>query len=224
MSDELALVVPDVLDLSTLNRERVLNGVSEELEHLKQTGDIEHTVAVIRAFEKFEDLSGIGKAYALWGSQQWFTTTKQDGDFYEKFGITETNSRTYVDRLIRMWDCLQSGKVPPKVAKRNVRELIPITEALSQNYEIDSESWDKLAMAVDNDEIRAIVQQQIKKKEPRSHTMTFTVDSKGTITMWHQGVGYYAGMLNVVDAETEEILAKGLNRIIDGHAKMKRIS
>lgn len=218
-------VIPDVdIDLSTLTRERILQGVSDELEHLKETGDIERTVRVIAAFGKFEDLSGIGKAYTLWGSQQWFTTTHQEGDFYEKFGITEQNARTYVDRLIRMWDCLQSGKVPPKVARRTVRELLPITEALSQNYEIDTESWKKLEQAIDVDEIRAIVQQEIKKKEPRSHTLSFTVDSKGTITMWYQGEGFYAGMLNVVDAETNEVLAKGINRIVAGNAKMKRIS
>ena len=106
-------VIPDVdIDLSTLTRERILQGVSDELEHLKETGDIERTVRVIAAFGKFEDLSGIGKAYTLWGSQQWFTTTHQEGDFYEKFGITEQNARTYAEQAFHSLDDPRGRRAP----------------------------------------------------------------------------------------------------------------
>lgn len=218
------VAVSSDIDLSKLTREKVLAGVDEAIEHLYETGDIQTAVRILGAFTKFEDMSGIARAKMLWGSQQWFVDTKQDGDFYEKFGITEKNNRTYTDRLIRLWNCIQDEQVPKAIQKQlTVRELMPITEALSQGYTISVSMWSKLTQAVDRTEIRAIIQEKVKNKQPRSHTMTFTIDDKGTIYMWLRNKKKFIGSLNLVDAETDPDLKKGIQRILEGKAIIKRI-
>lgn len=200
------------VDLSKLTREAVLRGVDDVIVSLYQTGDIAHAVAVLNAFDKFMDVSGIARAKMLWGCKLWFTGTEQKGDFYEKFGIAEKHQRTYADRLIRLWDCIDKDMVPKSVQKRQVRDLLPITEALSQGYDLDKATWRKLEQALDTNEINEILR-EVKGKPPRKGSLSLTVDDKGTITAWHEGQPYFCGSLNVVD--TAEPIVKAVTRIIE---------
>jgi hypothetical protein len=223
MSDE--LTARPITDLSTLSREQVLAGVDDALLHLYQTGDIQGAVRVLGAFARFEDVSGVARAKFLWGSKNWWTETKQEGDFYEKFGLLDKKSgKVYSDRLINLWDCIQDARIPKQVYDRmTVRELVPIAETLGQKYDISKEQWSKIVQLDGADQIRAYLQKEVKKKEPRSHTMKFTVDGNGTITMWHQDVAYFCGSLNVQDAKDNDILAAAIERIKSGNAKMEDV-
>lgn len=200
------------VDLSKLTRESVLRGVDDVIVSLYQTGDIAHAVAVLNAFEKFMDVSGIARAKMLWGCQLWFTGTEQKGDFYEKFGIAEKHQRTYADRLIRLWDCIDKDMVPKAIQKRQVRDLLPITEALSQGYDLSKATWLKLEQALDTNEINEILR-EVKGKPPRKGSLSLVVNDKGTITVWHEGNGYFVGSLNLADKE--DAVVKAVNRIIE---------
>lgn len=187
------------IDLSKLDRATVLHGVDDVIKSLYETGNVHAAVQVLDAFEKFSDISGFARAKLLWGGQQWFETTHQSGDFYEKFKLKEKNQVTYADRLINLWDAMQSGKLPKKVHEhRTVRELLPISEALSQGYELNDKVMNKLVQAADITEISKIIQ-KAKGKQPKKSTITLVVDAKGFITAWQDGVAYNAGTLNVTD-------------------------
>lgn len=201
--------------LATLTREKFLAGVDEAIQNLYKTGDVRTAVRVLSAFGQFEDMSGFGKAKFLYGAQHWFKDTKQDGDFYDTFGINDNkNDRIYADRLIRLWKCIADEQVPKKVQRRTVRELLPITEALSQGYEISKEIWNKLEQAINEPEIREIIQTKVKGKKARSHTINLTVDDSGTITAWHKNKPYFIGSLNMTEREKEPVIDKAITRIL----------
>ena len=209
------------IDLSKLDRESVLGGVDDVVQILYTQHDIKFAVAVLHAFEKFQDISGFARAKLLWGAQKWFTSTRQRGNFYEKFGLSDTNERTYADRLIRLWDCIETGKIPKSLHKnRKIRELLPISEALSQGFAISDKAWKQLEQATDLMEIGNILQ-KIKGKQPRKGTLTLTIDDRGFITAWEDGQAHHVGTLNYADMDTDEVVKKAVLRIKGGKAQIK---
>lgn len=203
---------PDV-DLSKLDRDTILRGVDEVVSSLYATGNIPFVVSVLNAFEKFQDISGFARAKLLWGAQDWFAQTQQTGDFYEKFGVTEKNERTYADRLIRLWDAIEKKQIPePILSERMVREIIPISEALSQGYVINDKTWKRLEQAVDVGEIGAILQKS-KGKQPRKGAISLVIDSKGFITAWEDGQAHHVGSLNYAEMDTDPVVKKSILRI-----------
>lgn len=201
------------LDLSALNRENILSGVDAVVDTLYATGNIRFAVAVLERFDEFQNISGFARAKLLWAGQKWFVETKQRGNFYEKFGAKDRDEKTYTDRLIRLWDCIQSGKLPASIhSTRKVRELLPISEAISQGFVFSQKVWNQLVQAKDMDAISQIVQ-KAKGKQPRKGTLRMTVDSRGFITGWQDGQAHHLGTLNYADLETDPVVAKGVLRI-----------
>lgn len=211
----------DDLDLSTLNRDSVLNGVDDVIKTLYANGNINFAVSVLNAFEEFSNISGFARAKLLWGAQKWFVETGQSGDFYEKFGIKDKGEQTYTDRLIRLWDAIQSQAIPEKVMKgRKVRELLPISEALSQGFQISDKVWKELAAAIDMGEISTIIQKS-KGKQPKKGTLTLVADSRGFITAWVDGHPHHAGTLNYADMDTDPVVKKAVLSIKNGNRKIR---
>ncbi len=209
------------LDLSHLDRETILRGVDDVVGALYTNSSIEFAVQVLNAFEKFSDISGFARAKLLWGAKTWFDKTGQGGDFYEKFGISEKNERTYSDRLIRLWDAIEKGLIPPDVhTVRKVRELLPISEAIAQGYELSGSVWKQLRQAVDIGEISTIIQ-KAKGKQPKKTAIILTVDSRGFVTAWQDGHPHHAATLNYADMNTDEVVMKAVLRIKSGKAIIK---
>ncbi len=209
------------LDLSKLDRENVLSEVDGVSGVLYAQGDIRFAVSVLNAFEKFSDISGFARAKLLWGAQKWFVETKQYGDFYEKFGIKDKGEQTYTDRLIRLWDAIQNQAIPEKIHKsRKVRELLPISEAISQGYEISDKVWKELAQALDMGEISSIIQ-KAKGKQPKKGTLTLVADSRGFITAWVDGHPHHVGTLNYADMDTDPVVKKAVLSIKNGNRKIR---
>lgn len=220
MSKQLAQSSGD-LDLSKLDRDTILQGVDNVVTSLYATSDIQYAVAVLDAFDRFQDISGFARAKLLWAAAKWFEETKQTGDFYEKFGIKDKNEKTYTDRLIRLWDAIETKKIPAAIHKhRKVRELLPISEAISQGYVISDKVWKKLEQALDVVDIGAIIQ-KAKGKQPRKGTLTLTVNDRGFITAWEDGVPHHAGTLNYTDFDTDPVVNKAVLRIKSGRAIIK---
>lgn len=201
------------LDLSKLDRDTVLSGVDDVVGVLYATSNIKFAVAVMNRFDEFQNIAGFARAKLLWGAQKWFVDTKQKGSFYEKFGVSDTNERTYTDRLIRLWEYIQNGKIPARLYKtRKVRELLPISEALAQGYKLGKNVWDKLEQAVDVIDIGRIIQ-KAKGKQPRKGTISMVVDSRGFITAWEDGQAHHVGTLNIADFDTDSVVQKAVLRI-----------
>lgn len=203
---------PDV-DLSKLDRDTILRGVDDVVSSLYATGNIPFVVSVLNAFEKFQDISGFARAKLLCRAQDWFAQTQQTGDFYEKFGVTEKNERTYADRLIRLWECVE-GKLVPEglLGARTLKELLPITEAISQGYVISEKARKQLEQAVDVGEIGAILQ-KVKGKQPRKGAISLVIDNKGFITAWEDGQAHHVGSLNYAEMDTDPVVKKSILRI-----------
>lgn len=220
MSKQLAQSSSD-LDLSKLDRDTILQGVDDVVTSLYATSNIKYAVAVLDAFDRFQDISGFARAKLLGAASKWFEETHQTGDFYEKFGIKDKNEKTYTDRLIRLWDTIETGKIPAFIHKnRKVRELIPISEAISQGYVISDRVWKKLEQALDVVDIGKIIQ-KAKGKQPRRGTITLTVNDKGFITAWEDGLAHHVGTLNYADFDTDPTVQKAVLRIKSGRAIIK---
>jgi hypothetical protein len=132
---------------------------------------------------------------------------------YEYVGLHKYTVQKYV----RVWAMHQENKIPEKyeqdILQRNIKEQIPIANALVQGYKIDDEHWDKLVDASDFTEVAKIVREDIKGKEPSIDALRLRIDNMGAIWAYKAEKKRLVGALNVRDED--EIVKQAIQRIIN---------
>lgn len=161
--------------------------------------------------------SGIGLAkmlYHIYAKWDEFEINDAFEDIvYEYVGLHKYTVQKYV----RVWAMHQENKIPEKyeqeILQRNIKEQIPIANALVQGYKIDDEHWDKLVDASDFTEVAKIVREDIKKKEPSIDALRLYLTKMGAIMAYKGGKTRMVGTLNIRDAD--EIVKQAIQRIVN---------
>jgi hypothetical protein len=161
--------------------------------------------------------SGIGLAkmlYHIYSKWDEFEINDAFEDIvYEYVGLHKYTVQKYV----RVWAMHQENKIPEKyeqdILQRNIKEQIPIANALVQGYKIDDENWDKLVDASDFTEVAKIVREDIKKKEPSIDALRLYLTKMGAIMAYKGGKTRMVGTLNIRDVD--EIVKQAIQRIIN---------
>lgn len=161
--------------------------------------------------------SGIGLAkmlYHIYAKWDEFEINDAFEDIvYEYVGLHKYTVQKYV----RVWAMHQENKIPEKyeqeILQRNIKEQIPIANALVQGYKIDDEHWDKLVGASDFTEVAKIVREDIKKKEPSIDALRLYLTKMGAIMAYKGGKTRMVGTLNIRDVD--EIVKQAIQRIIN---------
>jgi hypothetical protein len=161
--------------------------------------------------------SGIGLAkmlYHIYSKWDEFEINDAFEDIvYEYVGLHKYTVQKYV----RVWAMHQENKIPEKyeqdILQRNIKEQIPIANALVQGYKIDDDNWDKLVDASDFTEVAKIVREDIKGKEPSIDALRLRIDNMGAIWAYKAEKKRLVGALNIRDED--EIVKQAIQRIIN---------
>lgn len=166
--------------------ERVHYSVRERLEYFLGMKDAEGAIGIIDFFSVVAEISGMELAYALhflnkhWESGFEMTTNFEDYIF-ERTGKSKYTVRKY----IRVWELFETRKIPKDLEEefrnRNIKELIPIAQAVYEDYSINDSTWRKLRQAPDHASIQKIVREQVKEVPARSNALTIYLERDGTI-------------------------------------------
>ena len=160
---------------------------------------------------KSEDLVGKVLAKTLYLlHQNWYSFSISKS---EKFlDILGTINITDPQRYLRVGQYIDS--LPQAIQDKPIREIIPITNALSQGYNISDDEFDKLERTTNFPEVQRFVTKDIKGQEPRKSGLLGYLDSgDGTLYCWRDGERYNSGYLDV--HSEDEAVQKFINRIVN---------
>lgn len=158
-------------------------------------------------------LNAIGKATGLGlaklaydGLQIWLRMRLGDeAEYYNEAMVGFGKHIQTVKRYAAIWGMFEDAVVPTEYREKmyaiGVKMLSPIAQAVKEGHEIPADAWRKLANAVDEQEVRAIVK-GITGKAENSNNRKLFIDGSGDITVVKQGEIGYVGHLDVTSAST----------------------
>ena len=130
---------------------------------------------------------------------------------YDHVGIAPEN----IDRYIRVWSMFDNAIIPQnhveEIRQRNIKDLIPLANALHQGYEVEAEEWDKLVDAPDYNTFAKVVREDIKGKEPRKGALAIYLDHQGTLWAYQDNDRKFVGSLEVKD--DSEVVQRAIDRL-----------
>lgn len=177
-----------------------------EAENVDQALDIVHQLYII------QELSGLALAKSIYGIEKRF---KVDREYiYQKLG----KHKHTIDRYIRIWAMFAEGYVPDKyydaIQDRNIKDLVPIGNAIEQGYDITQDQWRKLAEAPDFNTVSKIVREEIKQEEPRKSLLQIHWKPNGDLWAYQGDESAMLGYL--IRDEHNPLAKKALARLTDG--------
>jgi hypothetical protein len=215
-TDELLIVTSfdqsiDTEDLSILDR------IDKVLATAIETKNAYIALNACKELVQVSKISGLGLAkmlYSIFSKWDEFGIEDKFEDIvYEYVGLHKYTVQKYV----RVWAMHQENRIPEKYEKeilqRNIKEQIPIANALVQGYKIEDDDWERLSNASDFTEVAKIVREDIKGKEPSIDALRLRIDNMGGIWAYKADKKKLAGALNIRDEN--EIVKQAIQRIIN---------
>ena len=193
-------------------------------ESVKQRSSI-IALNICRELKAVGQVAGLGLAKTLYEIKQNWENYDDVGDNFEDTVTDYAGLHIHtVERYLKVWQMKQDNVVPEKLQKdifdRNIKEIIPIANTLSQGYEIDKDEWEELAIAPDHSTVSSICR-DIKGQPPRKSALQIVMDRDGTLQAIQGGQVEHVGFLNVEDIESE-IAQKAIARLISSGGIIKR--
>jgi len=146
--------------------------------------------------------------------QNWYSFSVSASDKFNDVLSSINLEPNTVKRYLRVWTYYD--RLPEGIQDKVIKELIPITNALHQGYEISGENWEKLERSPNFSETQRIVTQDVKNKESRKSSMRICLDSdNGTYYCWKGGERHNGGFLDVhsEDPVVQEMIARTVERV-----------
>ena len=214
--DELLLVTSFDQSIQT-NDLSILERIDKILDKAVENKDAYIALNACKELVQVSKISGLGLAkmlyhiYAKW--DEFGITDPFEEVVYEYIGLHKYTVQKYV----KVWAMHQENRIPAKyeqdILQRNIKDQIPIANALVQGYKIEDEDWDKLVDASDFNEVAKIVREDIKKKEPSIDMLRLHIDNMGGLWATKAGIRKLIGALNIRDEN--EIVKQAVQRIIN---------
>ena len=185
--------------------------VDNLMQNALEKDDISIVLAEMDKMGKARDLVGKVLARTIYlFHQSWYLFSASSSDDFNDVLNSIGLDRGHVQRYLKAGQYYNS--LPESIQNKPIREIIPITNALSQGYEISEENWEKLERASNASEIQMVVTKDIKNKEPRKSSLQNYVDSKGSVYCWYNQERFSVGFLDI--QSTELAVQKSVDRII----------
>lgn len=129
--------------------------------------------------------SGIGLAKLLYLIYSYWEDFGVEDEFEDVVFDYVGLHRHTVDRYVRVWGMYAESKIPAQFAceiqKKNIKDQIPIANALVQGYTITNDNWGLLVEAPDYHAVAQIILEDVKGLQPRKNTIRMYLDERGTI-------------------------------------------
>jgi len=180
-------------------------------EAINQAQTVDEALLVVEQLVVISELSGLGLAKSLYEIKKKFNV---DEDYiYERVGKHKTTVQNY----IRIWKMFAEKLIPDEymeaIQSRNIKDLVPIANALEQGYEFTDSIWEDIAQAPNFNTVSKVVREKVKGEEGRTNLLTIMLKSNGDIIGYKNGEQYFGGHL-VMD--NQEVITQIRERIIKG--------
>ena len=202
----------------------ILDRVDGVMEDAVGKGDPSIAARAMKSLLGVSQISGLAFAKFIYVmSFQWGNFSQSKHQSFEEYACDEFGRvKTTIKRNYQVWEMLVSGDIPKEYAEKlklmPIRCLIPIGNMWAQGWEIETNQWMKLANAPDPTTVNKIIR-EIKQVEPKKDSLQieWSVENK-SITMWQNSKPHFVYMQF---DENDEVILKGLARILDGKALEK---
>lgn len=199
-------------------KEKVSQMVSQVIEH----ANLDEATNLVRSLVKIAKVSGKELSKVLTQFKQNWSIFETDEEF-EEWAWRETGlHRHTIERYIRIETMLSNPEIPQEVRKeladRNMTELFPVANMVSQGFEPTVDQWEEILSQPDETSIRSKVN-QIKGAEPRSTSLTLRIDERGTIWAYKNGLNRFVGSLEIED--DSDIVQQAIERIVKNTGMLK---
>ncbi len=223
MTDDIVAISPSTVFISgvAITENDTMRAVDTVLSGLNQHNDISGVDTAIGTLLGLQKISGKALAKLLAGTKQWWKETKQTDNFDDRMETRHGLKAVTIDRYITVWENIQSNAIPPELAERPMRELIPIAKALSQGFTLTAKTLGSLVKATSLGEIGSILR-TVKNKPARKSSLQITWDRRGSLYVWKDGKRHFVGMLDKEGYATDEVVKQAINRILDNAGVQKK--
>lgn len=226
MTDELEAISPSTVFISgkAITEDDVMDAIDTVLSNLNDTGNFENVNTAIDTLLGLQRISGKSLAKLLYGAKYWWNNdnTQVQSNFNDYMESRHGGLKAVtIDRYITVWENIQSNSIPPELAERPMRELIPIAKALSQGFVLTAKTIGSLVKATSLGEIGSILR-TVKNKPARKSSLQITWDRKGSLYAWKDGQRHFVGMLDKEGYATDEVVKQAINRILDNAGVQKK--
>ena len=202
------------------------NSIEKFVDEIIQKSIVEKDALVAlnacRNLIKVFKLSGIALAKFLYLIQENWYVYDTDEEF-DTYVYTYVGLHKYtISRYVSAWKLILNlpEKISDELKQKNMREIVPIANAVAQGYEIDDKTWEKLNIAPDLNTVLKIVREEIKELPPRKGSIQLSIDKMGSIWAFANKNKFFVGSLEM-DSD-EDIVQKSIQRIIKGSGIMER--
>ena len=228
MTDEIILFGSGLDQPIESSDEWVLDKIRDAVSKAEKEQNVDIAIGACRQLVKIAKTSGRGLAeglYLIW--KNWDAFGIKDDDpisyIYTRVGL----HRATVDRYIKIAHMLNNSKqygmpdeLVEEIGQRNIKELVPISAALAQGYEINEKQWNKLANASDFNDVSRIIREEIKGIGSRSNILIISMDDKGILSAYdYKGNRAHVGYLEI-DVDNE-MAKKAIERIVTNSGILK---
>lgn len=199
--DELAIFTG--LDQSIPASIDVLQKVDQEIENAICNKDLDAAMSVAIKLVNAAKVSGLGLARVLFKLYERWEDFETGDEFTDTISSYLGLHPHTIDRYVKVQMMLNVSPVRSELEQHNIKDLIPIANAVAQGYEIENDQWEKMADAPDYATVAQIVRDEIKNKEPRKSSLQLHLDREGTIWAFVDQERFFVGSLEVSAQEPE---------------------
>lgn len=223
MNDDLLLIGSLDQPLS-VDSDWVMDKIDEILKRSVKEKNVYLALNVCKELVAVGQVAGLALSKALYYIQKNWQRYKVDGDFddivYDYIG----KHKHTVERYVKVWGMFDNAIVPldhvDELQQKNIRDLIPIANAIYQGYEIDAEQWEKIVDAPDFNTVAKVIREEVKEKPPRKGSLQLFLDREGTIWAYQDNHRYFVGSLEIhID---EEPIKQAIERITKNAGILKQ--
>lgn len=214
---EIIAVSPDMIFINGkgMTEQDAFEAVDRALDDLNTTNDLGNVDVAIDTLVGIQKIAGKSLAKLLYGTQVWWSRNNPDKNFLDYLESKHQMSRTYADRCLVVWECIETGVIPEDVAERPMRELVPIAKTISQGHSITRRQFDKIVKATGLNEIGAILR-GVKNKPPRKSARVIYLKRDGTLELWKDNKKKFIGWVDMEAYAKDEDVKKAIEYLIDG--------
>lgn len=215
MTNDDLLLIGNLDQPLSVDSDWVMDKIDEILKRSIKEKNVYLALNICKELVAVGQVAGLALSKALYYIQKNWDKYKVEGEFddivYEYIG----KHKHTVERYVKVWGMFDNAVVPQdhveELQNRNIRDLIPIANAIYQGYEIDADQWEELVDAPDFNTVAKIIREDVKDKPPRKGALQLFLDSEGTIWAYQDNHRYFVGSLEV--SSDEEPIKQAIERI-----------
>ena len=164
-------------------------------------------------------LSGIALAKALYKiKQNWHHyDIREDFDDYvwEYVGLHKATVTRYVRIQKELFESVAlPSETVEQLQQKNIKDLVPIANAVEDGVEITDEQWEEILSAPDFYTVSRIIREDVRGNEPRRGSVVLMMDEIGTLWAFCNEQRFFVGSLECNDED--ETVQKAISRICRG--------